>query len=111
MRTRKSFFPVAALLLASAGLAFAQSPAGKRDLYRLNFKDVEIVTLAEAVASASGKQIIMHPQVHGLVTLISEQPLSASQFYAAFGQALALKGYVVEETKGVVKVYPGRVQD
>jgi general secretion pathway protein D len=110
MRTRISFLPIA-LLLATTSVALAQSPVSSSHLYSLNFKDVEIVTLAEAVASASGKQIVLHPQVHGLVTLMSVQPLSASESYSAFGQALALKGYVVEETGGVVKVYPGRVKD
>jgi general secretion pathway protein D len=112
MRTRKSFQTIAAALLVSGmGLALAQSPPGKSDLYRLNFENVEIVTLAEAVATASGKQIVLHPQVHGLVSLMSERSMSAAQLYAAFAQTLAMKGYVVEERHNVVKIYPGRVQD
>jgi type II secretory pathway component GspD/PulD (secretin) len=111
MHTRISFVPITALLLAIANLAFAQSPVSQNDRYRVSFQNVEIVTLAEVVASATGKQIILHPGVHGLVTLIAGQPMSASQMYSAFAWTLATKGYVIDETSDVVQIYPGRVHD
>ncbi len=110
MRTRTLLLSVI-LLVTGSGLAWAGSPAGSGQMYRVNFVDVEITTLAEAVATATGKQMVLHPQVHGLVTLTSEKPLTAPQLYAAFAQTVVVKGYVVDETRGVVKVYPGRAQN
>jgi general secretion pathway protein D len=112
MRTRTSFLSVAALLLATAsGLVLAQSPASTGRMYLLKFHDIEIPTLAESVAMATGKTMILHPQVRGVVTLESDQPLSASQMFDAFAQVLVEKGYTVEVTPDVVKIYPGRPRD
>jgi len=73
--------------------------------------NIEIATLAEAVATATGKQMLLHPRVQGVVTLISDQPLSASQLYAAFAQTVVVKGYVMDEARGVVKIYPGKLKE
>ncbi len=110
MRTRTLLLS-AVLLVAGPGLGWAESPAKADEKYRVNFVDVEIQTLAEAVATATGKQMVLHPQVHGLVTLTSAKPLTASQLYSAFAQTVVVKGYVVEEIRGVVQVYPGKPRD
>ena len=111
MDTRTTFLSATALLAAGTGLALAQPPTGTGNTYLARFENVEIRTVAEAVSSVTGKQVLLHPQVHGVVTLVSEQPLSASQLFSAFAQAVVLKGYVMEEAGGLVKVYPGKPKD
>ena len=106
MRTRSMFLAI--LLVAGTCATWAQAPADRNDLYRVNFVDVDITTLAETIARATGKTFVLHPQVHGLVTLTSERPLSAAQLYSAFAQTVAVKGYVVDEGGGVVNIYPGK---
>ena len=96
MRARMFFISV--MLVTGSGLASAESPASTSEMYRVNFVDVEITTLAETVARATGKTLVLHPQVHGLVTLTSTRPLTASQLYSAFAQTVVVKGYVVDET-------------
>ena len=112
MRTRTSFLSVAAaVLVTGSGLVLAQSPASAGRMYLPKFQNIEIPTLAESVAMATGKTMILHPQVRGVVTLVSDQPLSASQMFDAFAQALVEKGYTVEVTRDVVKIYPGKPGD
>ena len=111
MRTRALILSAAALFITGTGLAFAQSSESTNRTYLPNFVNIEIATLAEAVATATGKQMLLHPRVQGVVTLISDQPLSASQLYAAFAQTVVVKGYVMDEEHGVVKIYPGKLKE
>jgi type II secretory pathway component GspD/PulD (secretin) len=109
MFSRTSFLcAIAAVLVAGTAPGFTQSPARTNQLYSANFVDVEIVTLAETVATVTGRTIVLHPKVRGLVSLVSERPLTASQMFAAFAQVVAVKGYVVEEVGGVVQIHPGK---
>lgn len=111
MRMRTLLVSLAAtVLVTSIDLAVAQSPTESGQTYLWNFENTEIATVAETVAAATGKKILFHPrvQVHDLVTLVSEHPLSASQMYTAFALAMVERGYVVEESADSVKVYPGK---
>ena len=110
---RRASFVTAAVAVLGTGTAtaFASSPSNPGDSHSMNFVDVDIRRLAEAVSAATGKQMLIHPQVQGRVTLTSKRALSAPEIYAAFGWALSVQGYVVEESRGVVKVYPSRGRD
>jgi general secretion pathway protein D len=112
MRARTLFLSAGvAVLVTASGLVPAQSPASTARTYLLKFQNVDIPMLAESVASATGKTMIIHPQVRGVVTLVSDQALSSAQMFDAFAQVLVEKGYTVEVTRDVVKIYPGRPGD
>ncbi len=111
MRKRTLFLSLAADLAIGVSLPLAQAGTVADHRYVTNFVDVEITTLAEAVATATGKPMVLHPQVLGLVTLVSREPMTATQMFEAFAQVVVVQGYVLEETQDVVKIYPGKPKD
>jgi general secretion pathway protein D len=106
---------IALLLLTAAALPFtggpatrAQTPAPAAGSQRIttNFKDADITQVAEYVAAATGKTLIMDPRVRAQVNLISGGPMSPQEFYQAFLSILQVHGFAAVESGKVVKVIP-----
>jgi general secretion pathway protein D len=96
-------------LLAFASLAPAQQPPpaqGGGARVTLNFKDADIVQIAEAVAAATQKNIIMDPRVRAQVTMFSSTPMSSDALYQAFMAILQVHGFIAVQDGNVVKVLP-----
>ncbi|MCG8371281.1 MAG: type II secretion system secretin GspD [Proteobacteria bacterium] len=91
----------AALLLAAAGLAWAQQPVST-----LNWRDADIRQVAEAVSSVTGKNFLIDPRVTGRVTLLSPTPLGPDALYEAFLSILQVHGYVAIDSGDLVKIIP-----
>ncbi len=91
----------AALLLALAGIVWAQQPAAT-----LNWKDADIRQVVEAVAAVTGKNFILDPRVTGRVTLLSPTPLGPDALYQAFLSILQVHGYVAIESGDLIKIIP-----
>ncbi|MDZ4076757.1 MAG: type II secretion system secretin GspD [Hylemonella sp.] len=95
------------LLLTSAALLHAQQPTAGRDApVTLNFVNAEIEAVARAMASITGRQLVVDPRVKGTMNLSSEQPLAPMAAYNQFLATLRLQGYTVVESAGLYKVVP-----
>lgn len=71
-----------------------------------NLKDVDIHTLINEVAKETKKNFVIDPKVKGKVTIISNYPLSADEFYQAFLAVLAVNGFTAVPSGPVVKIIP-----
>ena len=72
----------------------------------LNFVNAEIEAVARAMASMTGRQVVLDPRVKGTINLSSDKPLSPTAAYNQFLGALRLQGFTVVESAGLDKVVP-----
>jgi general secretion pathway protein D len=72
----------------------------------LNFVDADIEAVARAMASMTGRQVVLDPRVKGTINLSSDKPLSPAAAYNQFLGALRLQGFTVVESAGLDKVVP-----
>jgi general secretion pathway protein D len=94
-----------ALLSAVSSLGFAQQQSNQR--ITPNFKDADIVQIAEAVGAATGKNFILDPRVRAQVTMLSSTPLSPDGFYEAFLSILQVHSFVAMPAgNNVYKIVP-----
>ncbi len=106
---RRAGAPLKVLLLA--GIC-AWSGAGaqtqqQQSATTLNFRDVDLAQVVEAVAAVTGKRFIMDPRVRAQVTLISPTPMPPDQLYETFLSILQVHGFVaVPAGDNLVKIIP-----
>ncbi|MDP3699757.1 MAG: type II secretion system secretin GspD [Hylemonella sp.] len=92
---------------APAMLLHAQQSASGRDApVTLNFVNAEIEAVARAMASITGRQLVVDPRVKGTMNLSSDVPLAPMAAYNQFLATLRLQGYTVVESAGLYKVVP-----
>jgi len=98
--------------LSICPLAFAQadgdasSKLSRNAPVTLNFVNAEIEAVARAMASMTGRQVVLDPRVKGTINLSSDKPLSPAAAYNQFLGALRLQGFTVVESAGLDKVVP-----
>jgi len=96
---------LAALLVFGAAVpSSAQSASGAR--ITPNFKDADITQVIEAVAAATGRNIIVDPRVRAQVTMLSSTPMTPDAFYEAFLALLQVHGFVAAPSGDVLKIIP-----
>ena len=88
----------------SGALAQPVSSAGAP--VTLNFSNAEIEAVARAMASITGRQVVVDPRVKGTISLSSDKPVSPAAAYNQFLAALRLQGFTVVESGGLDKVVP-----
>lgn len=86
--------------------AHAQSAASRNAPVTLNFVNADIEAVARAMASITGRQVVVDPRVKGTMSLSSDQPVSPATAYNQFLATLRLQGYTVVESAGLYKVIP-----
>lgn len=99
---------IAAHILALSLLtqpALAQAPA-TGDLVTMNMRDAEIRTLIQWVADQTGKNMVVHRDVQGKVTVLSAKPVTREEAYAVFLSVLQVHGFAAIETPEAVKIVP-----
>ena len=100
---------VALLLVVSAPLK-ADLPKGAEqvsaDEFTLNFREVEIATLVEAVSRITGRNFVLDPRVRGEVTAVSARPMDADSLYSVFLSILDVHGFAAIPVGQVVKIVP-----
>ncbi|MEJ0040555.1 MAG: type II secretion system secretin GspD [Gammaproteobacteria bacterium] len=97
-----------ALLVVAGSLASAQQPQQQSN-QRItpNFKDADIVQIAEAVGAATGKNFILDPRVRAQVTMLSSSPMSPDAFYEAFLSILQVHSFVAMPAgNNIYKIVP-----
>ena len=98
---------VLALQWALSGTVQAQPAAANvRAPVTLNFVNADIESVARAMATMTGRQVVLDPRVKGTINLSSDKPLSPVAAYNQFLAALRLLGYTVVESAGLDKVVP-----
>ena len=91
---------------AVAGASKPPAAVSSKGLVTLNFVNAEIEAVARAMASMTGRQVVVDPRVKGTLSLSSDKPVSATAAYNQFLAALRLQGFTVVESAGLDKVVP-----
>lgn len=74
-----------------------------------NFKDADIHTLIETVATRTGRNFIVDPRVRATVTVITSEPVNADELYALFLSILDVHGLAAVPAGGFTKIVPATV--
>jgi len=72
----------------------------------LNFVNAEVEAVARAMATLSGRNVVVDPRVKGQLTLNTERPVPPAVALNQFAAALRLQGFALVETGGLYKVVP-----
>jgi len=76
---------------------------------RIDFDDVEITAIIDAISKLAGKNFIYDDRVRGKVTIISPDPVSVDEAWAVFESVLKVKGFTaVPGPADVLKIIPVR---
>lgn len=97
----KRFRIALALVLVAAPLAPAASQ------YVLNFREADIRAFIEDAARVTGRTFIIDPAVQGRVSVVTQRPLSRSEYFELFLSTLRANGMVaVPAPGGALRVQP-----
>ncbi|OYY69724.1 type II secretion system secretin GspD [Sphingomonas sp. 28-63-12] len=88
----KRFFLTAALALATTGPLVAQTT--------LNVRDADIRAFIADAAKVTGRIFIIDSRVQGKVTVVTDRPLSRSEYFEVFLSTLRANGLVAVPTSG-----------
>ena len=97
--------------LAAIGIAIAASLHPVAALAEpgklvLNMRDADIRSMVQWVADVTGKNLIVHKDVQGKVTVLSAEPVTPDQAYQVFLSALEVNGFAAVESGGAIKILP-----
>lgn len=94
------------LLIASLLLPVTMLHAQDDDKITMNMRDADIRGVIQWVSDLTGKNILVHNDVQGAVTVISGGPVTKDEAYELFLSALQLNGYAAIESSSVIKIVP-----
>ncbi len=93
------------IALALALLAAPLAPASSQ--YVLNFREADIRAFIEDAARVTGRTFIIDPAVQGRVSVVTQRPLSRSEYFELFLSTLRANGLVaVPAPGGALRVQP-----
>lgn len=99
-----------ALLLGLAlTLPLHAQPDNGGDQVTMNMRDADIRSLIQWVADITHKNIVVHKDVQGKVTVLSTQPVSIEEAYRVFLSVLQVHGYAAIETEEALKIVPANI--
>lgn len=76
--------------------------------WTLNFKDSDIQEVIKFVAEATGKTLVIDPQVKGRVKVISAKQVNREELYSLFLSVLEIHGFAAVSVGDVVRVIPAK---
>ncbi|BFM17717.1 GspD family T2SS secretin variant XcpQ [Maricurvus nonylphenolicus] len=93
--------------------AFAQQAPENQQVvseptWTLNFKDSDIQEVIKFVAEATGKTLVIDPQVKGRVKVISAKQVNREELYNLFLSVLEIHGFAAVSVGDVVRVIPAK---
>lgn len=77
-----------------------------KQLFSLNFKDVDIAEFVHIMSEVTKKNIVIDDSVRGTITINSSRKIPVGQAFEVMKSILELKGFAVVETENIVKVVP-----
>lgn len=83
-----------------------QFQGNPQDKFALNFVNAEIDAVVRAIGSFTNQTFVVDPRVRGTISLVSPEPLNASDAKNALLAALRLQGFTIVESGGVARVLP-----
>ena len=76
---------------------------------RIDFNDVDIEVIVDAISKLTGRNFIYDDRVRGKVTVISPSPVTVDEAWAVFESVLKVKGFTaIPGPAGVLKIVPLR---
>ena len=72
----------------------------------LNFVNADIEAVARAMATITGRNIVVDPRVKGNITLATDRPVPPQAAFNQFVATLRLSGFTVVDAGGLLKVVP-----
>jgi len=109
-RVSLSYLPDSRLIIKALGSLILGlslvSIAQAQQTWTVNFKDSDIHEVIKFVADATGKTLVIDPQVKGRVKVISATPLDSEQLYNLFLSVLEIHGFTAISVGDIVRVIP-----
>ncbi len=104
MRSRRARWRLAALSLS---LAPVLAPAAAQAQYVLNMREADIRAFVQEAARVTGRTFVVDGRVQGKVTVVSDRPLSRSEYFEIFLSTLRANGLVAIPTaNGAYRIQP-----
>ena len=97
---------LAAVALSLLGIAWQADSLAADDKLVMNMRDADIRSLIQWVADITGKNLVVHKDVQGKVTVLSAEPLTPAQAYQVFLATLEVHGFAAIDADGVIKIVP-----
>ena len=97
---------VLACLLLLPVIAPAQDAGSQPATFVINLRDADIQTLSEQVSEITGRSLILDPNVAGVVTVISTQPLDSEGVWELYQSVLSVQGYAALPSGNLWRVVP-----
>ena len=97
---------VLACLLLLPAIAPAQDAGSQPATFVINLRDADIQTLSEQVSEITGRSLILDPNVAGVVTVISTQPLDSEGVWELYQSVLSVQGYAALPSGNLWRVVP-----
>ena len=99
--------PLLLSLLVHTGVGFAQEKHDNESLVTLNYRDTDIVAVAQSINDLTGTTFIVAPSARGKLTVISASPVERDRALEIFYTALRLAGFAAVTTAdGSVMILP-----
>lgn len=95
-----------ACLLLLPAIAPAQDAGSQPATFVINLRDADIQTLSEQVSEITGRSLILDPNVAGVVTVISTQPLDSEGVWELYQSVLSVQGYAALPSGNLWRVVP-----
>ena len=92
--------------LIAAALALISGPLYSADKLTMNMQGADIRALIQWVSDNTGKNIVVHKDVQGEVTVLSSKALTADEAYQVFLSVLQVHGFAAIETEQALKIVP-----
>lgn len=95
------------LALASGATAQDRGARGKTDgKFTIHFEDVELPVFIKFIGKATSRNFVFSDKVSGTVTVVSPEPVTASEALAVFQSVLAVRGLTMIDDGLVTRILP-----
>lgn len=94
------------IFLISTSLFTGMVYGEESDNITLSLDDANITDLIRWASEITGKNIILHPNIQGKVTVLAQQPMDKKEAYQTFLSVLQVHGLTVVEENDSLKVIP-----
>jgi general secretion pathway protein D len=101
-------FVAVSFLFSAASAAPGEAVQPPPNSVQVNFDNVDIKDFAKVVSEATGKDIIIPPNLRGKITVVSPKPIPKKELFDLFVAALDELGYQVVNYRHYVKIVKNR---
>jgi general secretion pathway protein D len=99
-------FMVSLLANLAAFAPLHAQDAEKPATFVINLRDADIRTLSEQVSEITGRTLVLDPNVSGIVTVISTEPLDVDGVWELYQSVLSVQGYAALPSGNLWRIVP-----